>query len=156
MSDKKQKSRGTKTSEPQKTDMSKDESIIPQEILENLEPEQQEKIKKAVASFSSMVIQTGIREQHPFASLIKLFNPDHITNLINNDEKASARIFDEGKDIRKTNFKVFLISLIAFLGLCCLFIFTDNQSGLFDLIKIIIPIAGAGLGGYGYALSRKK
>ena len=115
---------------------------ITEKLKENLKPEQLKIVQEAV---STLQIQAGIRE-HP---ILKKVTSEHVTTLINNDEKASIRETDERKDIRKNYLIIFGSILFFIVFVCVFFTLTNNKDTLYKIIEIIVVFAG-GLGtGYG-------
>ena len=115
---------------------------ITEKLKQNLKPEQLKIVQEAV---STLQIQAGIRE-HP---ILKKVTSEHVTTLINNDEKASIRESDERKDIRKNYLIIFGSILFFIVFVCVFFTLTNNKDTLYKIIEIIVIFAG-GLGtGYG-------
>lgn len=132
-------------------DLSKteDELPIPEESLRKLEPEHQNIVRKM---FTAMSIQSGIRE-HP---ILKKLTSEHVTNLINNDEKASIRECEERKDIRKNSLLIFGSILLSIIFLCVFFTLTNNKDTLYEILKIIGAFAGGFGAGFGVSTYYKK
>ena len=126
-----------------------DEIPIPEEAIQKLEPEHQKMVRKM---FTALTIQSGIRE-HPF---LKKLTSEHITNLINNDEKSGIRECDDRRDIRKNN-NMILWSILGFIIFVCIFFtLTNNKDTMFEILKIIAAFAGGFGAGYGISSYNKK
>jgi len=122
---------------------------IPNEIKQKLKPEQ----LKSYREVSSLLqIQAGITE-HPF---LKKLTSEHITNLIDNDEKANIRGCDERKDIRKSNLMIFGSILVFVIFICVFFTLTNNKDTLYEILKIMGAFAGGFGAGFGVSTYYKK
>ena len=128
---------------------------IPKEIIENLDPEDQESVVRRM--FQMTVEKSFGPLMSPFMEKIgEKLTSAHVTALIKNDENESIRIAEEKTQVRKYNFKILLAVFSFIFILCIFFTLTGNNETLFKLIEILVPIAGAGLFGYGYALAKRK
>ena len=141
-----------KTNKPQKKPPENDqlkipeeELPIPEEILDKIGPENREMVKRA---FSATLIQAGLRE-HPFISFLKKLTSDHITTLINNDEKENIRRLEDRKDIRKNNRFILLLITGFIIFICTFFTLTNNKDTLYEMLKIIAAFAGGFGAGFG-------
>jgi hypothetical protein len=121
------------------------EVVIPDEVLNQIPPKARGEIKSMLSMISAGYVGP------PPNPIAKKLTGDHITKIIDYQEKDDQRGFDYAKDERK-------MSLIIFFGILipvtCLIVFF----ALIDKVEILIPLISAIVafgGGYGFGKSKK-
>jgi hypothetical protein len=119
---------------------------IPSEILEDIPPAQQDKIKGFIRQSFSMF--SG-QFPHP---LFDKFTSDHVTSLLHNFDEADKRDRNERGSVRRYDLLI-LFLLLLFIGFLVVFLVSANQ---LELLKYLASaILGFG-GGFGLGKYRKK
>lgn len=116
---------------------------IPNEILERLPPDAQKAIRAAFTQFTFGPVSD---------SLLSKVHSGHITDLIKASDAESEREYQDRREARRYTFWVFVVSVIAILGLVTFAI----AMGKTDIVVPIIAALG-GLGaGYGLGKRAKR
>jgi hypothetical protein len=103
----------TKTDEAEdnETEPEQPETVIPDEVLEKLPPEARGEFKRLFSMVSAGYIGPP---PSPFA---RKLTSDHITKIIDNNEKEDQRQFNNAKDERKMSLTIFFGILVPVTGL---------------------------------------
>lgn len=128
------------------TEMESPVPPIPSEFLENMAPEERSHIIRFFSSITQFAAPV-------FNPVLQRITPEHITQLINNDENRSQREAESEKAGRRYQFAYFAVTLIALLFLLVFFTLWER----FDVLTAVITgIAGLGAGfGLGRATGRR-
>jgi len=131
-----------------------EEEIIPTEVIKDLPPETQDKVKEVIRRTSLEMMSVSGHFPSP---LLKKINSDHITKMIDYADKDDERNFNYAKTQRNYN----LIYFFAFLSLfifMIVFLIDKDRTLLLDFIKVGLGILGGFGGGYGFKAwkDRKK
>ena len=125
-----------------------EETPIPPEILENLPPEDRERVSRF---FGATMTMGGI--MNPIASKV---TPQHITDMIALSGRESDHDFEDRKHSRLTLTLFAVFGIIALLVLIIVLAFQGMTELLFEIIKVIVIGAGGFSGGYGYSFFRRR
>lgn len=121
-----------------------DDGPIPQEVLDKLPGPMREQISQTIGLFSAGPIQNPIS---------KKITSDHITKLIENDEKDSERGYKYQQTGRIYTLVYVVISIAAFFGLAYLFAKSDPE--LLRQILAFFATFAAGFGaGWGFTTAK--
>lgn len=99
----------------------------------------------------------GVKEVLQFMSisgpvpnpLIGKITPEHIEKLIVNDDKENERDFQDSREERSHNFKIFIVAIIAVLLLTGFLTIMKERDILLNVIMAILGFAGGfGVGKY--------
>lgn len=123
-----------------------DNSIFPDEILENLP----QSARKTMTQFLAMSLHSS--ESNP---LIKKLNPEHIGKIIEGVNKDEDNRFSFHKRKQWFNMFYFVVLVIVFLILV-MFLRTNDKELLTEIFKIIVYGAGGFGVGYGYKSYKDK
>lgn len=145
-----------KTKERALSEKSTKEVAIPEKILEELPPDDRRKVSELFVEMKNVSGIMGSAVHLVTSKFLDKCESEHISEIIANAEKNNVRIAEDLSDSRRVSFRVFLISIIAFLMVCGIFLFTKNQDILFKLIEFLVVAAGAGFGGWGLAIKKLK
>ena len=115
--------------------------VIPREFIENLPPETREKFIRM-----SMFMASG-PVPHP---LFEKFTPEHISKIIDVAEKDNERNFQNDQSTRKWNFAWLILIVVSIFAAVLIFLRWEKPEYIAPIITAII----AGIGGYGYGISR--
>ena len=129
-------------------DSSSEESHIPPEILENLPPEERERVSRF---FGATMTMGGM--MNPIASKV---TSQHIADMIALSGRESDHDFEDRKHSRLTITLFAVFSIIAMLVLITVLAFQGMTDLLFEIIKVIAIGAGGFSGGYGYSSFRRR
>lgn len=137
-----------------KTQSAQEKDEIPEEIadiVESLPPEKREEVQQFMMTSFRMMTKTS-----PEGEIAKKINSDHITSLLNTQDKAMTYSYNDNR--RKQ-----YISLVVFILACAMLILLilllkDNPETMVEVLKFIgvgvISLAGGY--GWGYHKGSKK
>lgn len=125
----------------------KEESVIPDEILEQLPEEERGRVTSIIRQ---TMIAGVLGRKNPIADKI---TSDHIDKILDGSEKNSEREYNEKKNQRWFIFAIILVG-IALLIFLTVYLAKDNEA---TFMKILIPIlAFLGGMGAGYGVAKKS
>lgn len=131
--------------------------ILPtEEIINKLPPEEREKVKDLSFKLFRTSQISGSASEIIAWTLLEKCDKEQVTEIIRNAEKHNNRLLEDRKDLRRTKFKIFIISSIIFIIICALFLTTKNEEMLLKLLEILLIAAASGFGGWGIASKTLK
>lgn len=144
-------------SDNKKTDNQENNIVHQESTIEELKkfpPDVREKVVES--SLEIMKLGSFPIPDPTFSKFLDKCTSKQISTIIQHTENQNVRIFEDRKDDRKLIFKVIILSIIGFIGISLIFLLTKNQPLFIKLIEILIPAAGAAIGGWGWAQKKSS
>lgn len=133
-------------------DADNEAASLPEEVvraLEDMEPGKREQIERLMVSQFSLISRIS-----PEVEVSKKITAEHITTMLNTQDKAMEHTFQDKKESRW--FSIGLTLLACIVLILIIILLKDTPDVMEKIITIVVSALLGGAGGYGFGFSKGK